>query len=147
LTSPQVSSRSSARLAFHECILDPFDLGFVETIEQHGVKATIAFWLAGQIMARGENNATLLGGCNAGSRTTKAPVTAQPDLDEDQTATILANQIDLAAAYPPIALQHAQAVPPQKFCGKRFGSSARIRSKRFLYLHGAAARWTMGADG
>lgn len=142
----QSSSNSIARLGRVKGILDPFDVGFAQSVEQNSVEAAGAFPLAGKKMPRSQYDASPLSGGNAGSRTTKSRMLAQANLDEDQRTLITANQVDFTAPHAPVALHYAQALPPQKSRSKRFGLGAShqlVVVSILLYLHGAVEGWTM----
>ena len=85
-------------------IADPLEL---VAVDQHAVEAAVAFRLARQIVPRGEDDALALACSDARSGTAEIAPAAQPDLDEDQRSAVAADQVDLAAAHPEIALDDA----------------------------------------
>ena len=76
-------------------------------VDEHAVKAAVAFRFARQIVPRGEDDALALDRGDARSGVAEIAPAAQPDLDEDQRPAIPADQVDLAAAHPEIALDDA----------------------------------------
>lgn len=107
LSACAVASQNIRLIVSRKRIFDPFNPLFIESIKQHAIETAIAFRLAGQIVAGGENNASAFGDGDAGAGATKIAAAAQTDFDENQRLAITANQVDLAATHQKIALHNA----------------------------------------
>ena len=103
-------------------------------VDQHAIETAGNVLAAGarQPVPRGEDEAGLFGGGDAGCCTAIAAAAAQPDFDEDGGCAIAADQVDLAAANAEIAVDDFQAVPFEMrgrriFTGLAFLLAARHR--------------------
>ncbi len=87
-------------------------------------------------MPRGENDATALGGGDAGASAAKVIAAAQADFDKNQRLAIAANQVNFTAAHQKITLQNALTVTLQIACRQRFSfAPARGGGIVGFYLH------------
>ena len=118
--------KANSRLISSKRILDPFNTGLIERIEQNTIEAAHLFAVFCQPMPGGLDDAALLGRGNAGRSTTIMATAAQPHLDEHQRFAIAADQVDLAAANTKVFLQHRQTVARQILRGEIFGFSAAL---------------------
>src|SRR5512144_2773910 len=93
-----------------ENIAEPFDALEVERIEQHGVEAARRRALEPrEIEARGRRQPCALRRGDARGSAAEVAAAAQAHLDEHERVPVARDEVELAAAAPPVALDDRQA--------------------------------------